>query len=164
MAAELDVRDVSVVYSAPTWRLTKKNIAVATGVTGDGRHVQGISTNRWSEDTAMDDAIEDLKQNARARDFSFRILALEGGWANVRIEFLDEQGIHRTTGSTRGLSKNRRVEINASKDGRTVSANEDQSGFSLADVGFRQRGWSRMLDDALDSAESRLDRVGNTSV
>jgi len=59
MAGELDVRDVSVVYSSQLWRISKKNIAVATGVTGDGRHVQGIGTSRWSEDTAMDEAVED---------------------------------------------------------------------------------------------------------
>jgi hypothetical protein len=163
MSQELDIRDVSVVYSAPTWRITKKNIAVATGVTGDDRHVQGIGVNRWSGDNAMDKAIENIKENAE-RDFSFQIVVLEGGWANVRIEFLDEQGVYRTKGSARGLSKNRLVKLNASKDGRSVTASEDQSGFSWADVGWRQRGWSRMLKDALDSAESRLDRVGTTSV
>jgi hypothetical protein len=164
MAGELDVRDVSVVYSSQMWRVTKKNIAVATGVTGDGRHVQGIGTSRWSEDTAMDEAIENLKDNARRRDFSFQIVALEGGYANVRIEFLEEQGIYRTTGSTRGLTANKRVEINASKEGRSVSANNDESGFSLQNVGFGRRDWSEMLNGALDSAESRLDRVGTTSV
>ncbi|QKY19892.1 hypothetical protein B4589_005665 [Halolamina sp. CBA1230] len=164
MAGELDVRDVSVVYSSQIWRLTKKNIAVATGITGDGRHVQGIGTSRWSGDTAMDGAIENLKENARTRDFSFQIVALEGGYANVRIEFLDEQGIYRTTGSTRGLTANKRVEVNASKEGRSVSANNDESGFSLENVGFGRRDWSEMLDGALDSAESRLDRVGTTSV
>jgi hypothetical protein len=164
MAGELDVRDVSVVYSSQMWRVTKKNIAVATGVTGDGRHVQGIGTSRWSEDTAMDEAIENLKDNARTRDFSFQIVALEGGYANVRIEFLEEQGIYRTTGSTRGLTANKRVEINASKEGRSVSANNDESGFSLQNVGFGRRDWSEMFNGALDSAESRLDRVGTTSV
>jgi hypothetical protein len=146
------------------WRITKKNIAVATGVTGDGQHGQGIGTSRWSGDTAMDEAVENLKQNVRQREFSFRIVALEGGYANVRIEFLDEQGVYRTTGSTRGLTANKRVEINASKAGRSVSANNDESGFSLDNVGFGRRDWSQMLKGALDSAESRLDRVGTTSV
>ncbi len=164
MSQALDVRDVSVVYSSPMWRITKKNIAVATGVTEDGRHAHGIGTNRWSGDTAMDDAVEDLKENVRERDFSFRIVALEGGHANVRIEFLDEQGVYRTTGSTRGLTANKRVEINASRDGRSVSAKNDESGFSLQNVGFGRRDWSEMLKGALDSAESRLDRVGTTSV
>jgi hypothetical protein len=164
MAGELDVRDVSVVYSSQSWRITKKNIAVATGVTGDGRHVQGIGTSRWSEDAAMDEAVEGLKENVRTREFSFRIVALEGGYANVRIEFLDEQGVYRTTGSTRGLTANKRVEINASKEGRSVSANNDESGFSWHNVGFGRRDWSDMLSGALDSAESRLDRVGTTSV
>lgn len=163
MSQELDIQDVSVVYSAPNWRITKKNIAVATGVTGDGRHVQGIGTNRWSGDTAIDEAIEDTRENARS-GFSFNITVLEGGYANVRIEFLDEQGVTRTKGARRGLTKNRRVEINASKNGRSVTADVDQSGFSWADVGWRQRGWSRLLKDALDSAESRLDRVGTTAV
>jgi len=164
MSQDVDVRDVSVVYSCPLWRLTKKNIAVATGVTGDGRHVQGIGTNRWSGDTAMDEAVENLKKNVRTRDFSFRIVALEGGYANVRIEFLDEQGLYRTTGSTRGLTANKRVEITASKAGRSVSANTDESGLSLDNVGFGRRDWSDMLAGALDSAESRLERVGTTSV
>ncbi|WP_143165389.1 hypothetical protein [Halobaculum gomorrense] len=164
MSQGLDIRDVSVVYSAPMWRITKKNIAVATGVTDDGRQVQGIGTNRWSGDTAMDAAIEDLKQNVTERDFSFRIVAFEGGYANVRIEFLDEQGVYRTTGSTRGLTGNKRVEINASRDGRSVSANNDERGFSWDNVGFERRDWSEMLEGALDSAASRLDRVGTTTV
>ena len=112
----------------------------------------------------MDEAVEDLKENVRSRDFSLRIVALEGGYANVRIEFLDEQGVYRTTGSTRGLTANKRVEINASKAGRSVSANNDESGFSWHNVGFGRRDWSEMLSGALDSAESRLDRVGTTSV
>ena len=164
MSQEVDVRDVAVVYSSPMWRLTKKNIAVATGITDDGRHGQGIGTSRWSGDTAMDEAVENLKRNVGTREFSFQIVALEGGYANVRIEFLDEQGVYRTTGSTRGLTANKRVEITASKDGRSVSANNDESGFSLENVGFGRRDWSDMLEGALDSAESRLDRVGTTSV
>lgn len=164
MSQELDIRDVSVVYSVPTWRIIKKSIAVATGVTDDGRHAQGIGTSRWSDDTAMNEAIEDLKENVRKRDFSFRIVALEGGYANARIEFLDEQGVYRTTGSTRGLTANKRVEISASKDGRSVSANNDESGWSRENIGFGRRDWSDMLEGALDSAESRLDRVGTTTV
>lgn len=164
MSQELDIRDVSVVYSVPTWRIIKKNIAVATGVTDDGRHAQGIGTSRWSDDTAMNEAIEDLKENVRKRDFSFRIVALEGGYANARIEFLDEQGVYRTTGSTRGLTANKRVEISASNDGRSVSANNDESGWSRENIGFGRRDWSDMLEGALDSAESRLDRVGTTTV
>lgn len=164
MSQELDIRDVSVVYSTPTWRITKKNIAVATGETGDGRRVQGIGTNRWSGDTAMDEAVEDLKENVRTCDFSFRIVVLEGGYANARIEFLEEQGIYRTTGSTRGLTANKRVEITASKDGRSVSAENDESGFSRENIGFGRRDWSDMLEGAIDSADSRLERVGTTSV
>jgi hypothetical protein len=152
------------VYSAPTWRIFTKTMAVATGVTGDGRTVQGLGTSRLSGDAAMDDAVENLKANVRDTDFSFRITAIEGGHANVRIDFLEEQGIYRTTGSTRGLTANKRVEINAEKDGRTVSASADESGFSLDNVGFRRRDWSDMLSGALDDAESRLGRVGTTAV
>jgi len=112
----------------------------------------------------MDEAVEDLKENVRKWDFSFRIVALEGGYANVRIEFLDEQGVYRTTGSMRGLTANKRVEITASKDGRSVSANNDESGFSRKNIGFGRRDWSDMLEGAMDSAESRLERVGTTSV
>jgi hypothetical protein len=64
----------------------------------------------------------------------------------------------------RGLTANKRVEITASKDGRSVSANNDESGFSRKNIGFGRRDWSDMLEGAMDSAESRLERVGTTSV
>jgi hypothetical protein len=164
MAQTVDVQDATVVYDCPMWRLTKRNIAVATGVTSDGRTVQGIGTSRWSGDSALDAAVEDLERKARATDFSFRITVLEGGYANVRIEFLDQQGIYRTTGSTRGLTANKRVEISAEKDGRSVSAEADESGFSLDNVGFGRRDWSDMLSGAIGSAETRFDRVGTVSL
>jgi hypothetical protein len=164
MSHEVDVRDVTVVYSAPTWRIFTPTVAVATGMTGDGRTVQGLGTSRWSADSAMDDAVENLKANVRETDFSFRITALEGGHANVRIDLLEEQGIYRTTGSTRGLTATKRVEITAEKDGRSVSAADDESGFSLDKVGFGRPDWSDMLSGALDAASSRFDRVGTTAV
>jgi hypothetical protein len=146
------------------WRIFTKNIAIASGVTSDGRNVQGIGVDRWSADGALDAAVEDIKRNARDTDFSFRISALEGGYANVRIEFLEEQGIYRTQGAMRGLTKNKTVEINASKDGRTVSAKGSQEGINREDIGFGNRGWPEMLTAALDSARSRFDRVGTTSM
>ena len=115
----------------------------------------------------MDAAIENLKRNVKDTEFSFRITALEGGHANVRIDFLEEQGVYRTTNSKRGLTANKRVEITAEKDGRSVSAVDDESGFSWDQVGFslnRRSDWAGMLAGALDDADSRLDRVGTTTV
>jgi hypothetical protein len=164
MSRSLDVQDATVVYDCPMWRLSKQNIAVATGVTSDDRTVQGIGTSRWSGDSAIDAAVDDLQRKARATECSFRITVMEGGYANVRIEFLDQQGVYRTTGSTRGLTANKRVEITAERDGRSVSAEADESGFSLDNVGFGRRDWSDMLSDAIDSAASRFDKVGSVSL
>jgi flavin-binding protein dodecin len=164
MSQEVDVRNVDVVYSAPNWRIFTKNLAIATGVTGDGRTVQGIGTSRWSGDSAMDEAVEDLKQRVRTTDFSFRITAVEGGHANVRIDFLEEQGLYRTTGSTRGLTATKRVEVSAEKAGRSVSAESDEGGLSMDHVGFGSNDWADILDGAIDDARSSLDRVGTTTV
>jgi hypothetical protein len=161
---ELDVRDVTEVYSAPTWRVFTKTMAIATGVTGDGRTVQGIGTSRWSGDAATEAAVENLKNHVRTTDFSFRIRAVEGGHANVRIDFLDEQGIYRTTGSTRGMTATKRVEIAAEKQGRSVTAAYDEGGISLDNVGFGRNDWSHILAGALEDAESRLERLGTTTV
>lgn len=164
MSQSLDIRNVEVVYSCPTWRVFKKNIAIASGVTSDGREIQGIGVNRWSGDAAISDATEDIERKARETDFSFRITALEGGWANVRIDFLEEQGIYQIQGAMRGLTKNRVVEITASKDGRSVSAKASQAGVNREDMGISGRDWPDMLSSAIDSAQSRLDTVGTTSI
>lgn len=164
MSETIDVRDTNVVVSSPMWRIFSNNVAIATGVTSNGRTVQGIGSARFSKDDALDAAVDNLKENARKTDFSFKISTLVGGTANVRIEFLEQQGIYRTTGAKRGLTQRRSVEVTASKDGRSVTAEDSIGLVSTEHIGFGTAGWAKTLDSALKSADSQLQRVGTESL
>lgn len=161
MSRSIDIRDTNVIVSSAKWRPFTKNVAIATGVTSDGRTVQGIGEARWSEDGALDAAVENLKNNARATDFSFTISTMVGGNANVRVEFLEEQGVIRTTNANRGMTKRKSIEITASKDGRTVTTEDD---IGMINVGIGPASWAETLSSAIKSAESQLDRVGEESL
>jgi hypothetical protein len=163
MPASIDVQSTEVVHKCASWKVLTKNVAIARGVTDDGRTVEGIGESRWSGESALDAAVENLKENAATTDFSFRIAVLEGGTPNVRIEFVDEQGSTRKQGSMRGLTNRKTVKIEASNDGRTVNSEATEG---LINVGFRNRGpsWADKLDDAVEKAEKQFDRVGTTTV
>ncbi len=161
MTGKIDVRDTDVVISSDKWRPFSKYVAIATGVTSDGQTVQGIGAARWSEDPALDAAVENLKNNARKTDFSFTIQTLVGGNSNVRVEFLEEQGIYRKTNATRGLTQRRTVEVTAEEDGRTVTAEDD---IGMVNIGIGRASWQETLDSALEAAESQLQRVGTESL
>lgn len=161
MAQSIDIRDTNVVVSSPKWRPFTMNVAIATGVTSNGRTVQGIGEARWSEDGALDAAVANLKENARETDFSFTISTMVGGDANVRVEFLEEQGIIRTTNANRGMTKRRSIEITASKDGRTVTTEDD---IGMINLGVGRASWAETLSSAIESAQSQLDRVGKESL
>ncbi len=161
MAEKIDVRDTDVVISSAKWRPFSKYVAIATGVTSDGRTAQGIGSARWSGETALDAAVENLKDNARETDFSFKIQTLIGGNSNVRVEFLEKQGIYQKKSATRGMTQRRTVEITAEEDGRTVTAKDD---IGMVHIGIGRASWQETLDSALDVAESQLQRVGTESL
>lgn len=160
MPADIDVKTTEVVYRTPTWRIFMPNIAIATGVTPDGRTVEGVGTSRLSADRALDSAVENLKANARNANFSFEIKTLEGGQARIRVERLNNRGEYQIK-SLNTLFTGQVVEIAASREGRTVDA-EGKPG--LWGRRLTANSWGNALSAAVESAQSRFDRVGRTSI
>lgn len=157
MSREIDIKSTNVVRRSPKYRISTPNIAVAKGLTPDGRAIQGIGAARFSEDTALDAAVGNLKENAQEVDFSFEIAVIEGGNIGGRIEIYDE-GVRKRSASSWGRPT---VEVNATRDGNGVNA-KGKPGF-LDNAGFSP-SFDSALSSALDSAESQFDRVGRTSV
>lgn len=153
----VDIKMTHVVRRSPIYRITTPNVAIAKGVTRDGREIQGVGVSLLSEDTALDAAVENLKEHAREVDFSFSISVLEGGNLGGRIEIYDE-GVKQRPGSSFGRPA---VEINATRDGHAVDA-RGNTGL-LGNAGLSP-SFDTALSSALDSAESQFDRVGHTSV
>jgi hypothetical protein len=157
MSGEIEIKSTNVVRRSPAYRITTPNVAVAEGFTPDGRAIQGIGAALLSEDTALDAAVGNLKQNAQDVDFSFEIAVIEGGNVGGRIEIYDD-GIRKRPSSSWGRPT---VEINATRDGSGVNA-KGKPGV-LETAGFSP-SFGAALVSAIDSAESQFDRVGRTSV
>ena len=158
MVDEIDVKMTQVVNRSPAYRILTPNVAVAKGVTRDGREVEGIGVSLLSEESALDAAVENVKENAQEVDFSFEISILKGGNLGQRIEMYDE-GIKKRPNSS--MSGRPAVEINATREGNGVDA-KGKPGL-IAGRGFTP-SFDLALSEALDSAESQFDRVGRTSV
>lgn len=159
MNEEIEIKMTQVVYRSPIYRVLTPNVAIAKGLTQDGREVDGIGASVLSEDTALDAAVENVKENAREVEFSFEVSVIKGGNLGRRIELYEGGVKKRPEGSS--LSARPAVEINATRDGNGVDA-KGKPGI-IAGRGFSP-AFGLALSSALDSAESQFDRVGRTSV
>lgn len=153
-SATVDVRDVQVVFRSPTWQPLKTNIAVASGVTDDGRTVQGIGTNTWSAEKAQDQATESIRQAAQKTDFEFHINTISGGRTNQRIEILWNRGeINVKDG---GFTGSPTVEVTAWRGEHST----DSRGKKRVGLPIISNPWQSCLNSALDSVDNEFDRLG----
>lgn len=156
---QLDIHTTSVVYRSPIYKVWEPYVAVAEGVAEDGRSVVGIGSSFLSEDSALDEAVEDLKHNARTYEgFSFSLSKIEDKVIGHRIEFLENRGEVRTVPGAEGLKLS--VEVFAEKDGREVTALGKPGNLNFG-IGPDYRA---ALHNALDDVESQLERVGTATV
>lgn len=159
MTEEIEIKATQVVHRSPMYRIQTPNVAIAKGLTRDGREIQGIGASILSEDRALDAAVENAKENAQEVNFSFQVSVIKGGNLGKRIELYDEGVTRRPGGSW--LSARPAVEINATRDGNGVDA-KGKPGI-IAGRGFSP-SFGLALSSALDSAESQFGRVGRKSV
>ena len=164
---KLDIRNTNAIKSPRWWDWYTPSIAVAQGVTSDGRYVVGIGETRWGSEKALDRAVEDLKKNAKVDvDFSYRLKFIETA-KNERIEFLDNRGEIQKKSIDKGAFFEGKVGVIASQNGRKVEAEakvKQMSGGIFGQLLSNVPDYSGTLVDALDKAANRLERTGTVEI
>lgn len=150
----VDIRDIQMVFRSPMWQPHKTNIAVASGVTEDGRTIQGVGANGWSTDNAKDEAAENIRQAAKKTDFEFHINTISGGRTNQRIEILHEQ--EKINVRSGGFNGSPTIEITAWKGNHST----DSRGKKRIGLPIISDPWQSCLNSALDSADGEFARLG----
>lgn len=153
----VDIQNIRTVFRSSKLKPHESNIAIASGVTNDGRAVNGIGGHNWSAEKAQDAAASNIRHTANITDFEFHINTISGGRTIKRIEILKNRGeinVKRSGGF--GVPT---VEITAWEGDYSTNA----AGENRTQIPFVTNVWQSCLNSALNSVDSDFNRLGETT-
>lgn len=167
---KLDIQTTKVVVNTRKWNILVPSIAIAQGVTENGRSVCGIGSSNLSHEAALNNATDDIKINAQVDvNFSFRLQYIESRYPPVRVEFLENRGEIRKTNmknsGTLGVGSDRspKLGVIGIKNGRSVDAEVKIQKTRVKKL-VKLPDYSSTLTKALDKVSRRFDRTGEVQL
>ena len=160
---DVDIVETYTVCSFPWYRLTKRNIVLATARTEDGREIQGIGAHNFSVAKAEERAIESVKELAVETDVSFTVTEIAVPSQRRVYSFLKQQGVVRSDHKP-SFGGRPTVEVQVS-DGERQADGKGKQGFMSALLSLGWKGqFSNAIVNAVESASGSLNRTGTVSV
>lgn len=115
-STRVDVESVDMLYTSnPLSLMSVPNVAIATGTSKDGRHVEAVGSHVFRSAKARGDAVDVLEDVAERTDFEFQIKHVVLKDKNLNIELNREEGI--TNSTNRGKESKNAVAIEANDGG-----------------------------------------------
>ena len=160
---EVDVRDTFTVCAHSWYRITKRTVVVASLVTENGRAVQGVGANRWSEGKATEAAIENAKRITRETDVGVKIRSIRLPNHRTQYNFLEEQSVVQGQHSP-SFGGRPTIEVQVTDGDRTADGKGKQGVFSaLFSLGPKNQFVDAELN-AIEAAVADLQRTGRTTL